>query len=373
MLKRLSATSSAAVAVLTLAACGISGGQGTQGMLVWTTYGTGTSTYADVAAVAEAVTTAGGPDIRVVTSDTAIGRVAPLREGQAQMGRLGDEYIYAFEGDYEFAGQEWGPQEMRVVWGAVAPHGLLVRDDSGIDDFEDLEGTDFPRITANPSVNNKLDAFLAYGGLTRDDVNEVEVDYGQQAEALETGMIDVLFHQVYGPNLYQLESVFDVRWLSLDEGADEQIAALEEVAPTVEIGDFTGGPGQAEGQSDTSLVYALPFATYADTDEDLVYETVSAIHDNFGAYENSTSNTHYWELTATDSEPKAVPFHPGAVRFLEEQGEWSAEDEARNQELLEREERLQDGWEEFADEAAGRDTFEVAREWTAWKDENIPE
>ncbi len=77
-------------------------------MAVVATYGTGTATYADVAAVANAMTNAKDVNIRIVTSDTAIGRMTPLRSGQATFARTGDEYIFAFEAEHEFATREWG-------------------------------------------------------------------------------------------------------------------------------------------------------------------------------------------------------------------------------------------------------------------------
>ncbi|WP_184580254.1 TAXI family TRAP transporter solute-binding subunit [Lipingzhangella halophila] len=374
MKKRVLATSIAVVSTMSLAACGNAGEdeEGMPNQMVWSTYGTGTSTYADVAAVADAITADGGPNIRVITSDTAVGRVTPVSEGQADMARTGDEYIYAFEGDHDFATGEWGPQDVRVVWGPIAPHGLLVRDDSGIESFEDLEGADFPRITANPSVNNKLEAFLAYGGLTWDDVNEVELGYGEQPNALENGEIDVLFHQIYGPDLYELENSFDIRWLSMDDDSEEKVEAVTDIAPGVEIGEFGGGPGQEEGETAQSLVYPLPFMTYADTDETLVYETVKAINDTYDDYKDSTANTEQWNVENSDTEPKTVPFHPGTVRYLEENDAWDEEKEARNNELIERGESLRSGWEDFVAEA-DTDGGDVQEEWTAYKEENVPE
>ncbi|GAB2740070.1 TAXI family TRAP transporter solute-binding subunit [Nocardioides pakistanensis] len=360
----------AAATALAVAGCGGSS-TATEGMpnqIVWSTYGTGTSTYADVAAVADAITTNEGTSVRVITSDTAVGRMTPLREGQAQLARTGDEYIFSFEGDYDFASKDWGPQDVNVVWAPVAPHGLMVRDDSDIKTFEDLKGKKFPRITANPSVNNKLEAFLAYGGLTWDDVNVVEVGYSDQPGALQAGKIDVLFQQVYGASLYELESAVPVRWLSMDDTSEEKVQAVEEVAPSTSIGEFSGAPGQEEGETATSLIYTVPVVAYAETDEQTVYEIVKAINDNYDDFKDTTATTPDWSIDSAETAPKQVPFHPGLVKYLEENDAWTPEAEERQQQLLERGEQLRKGWDEFIDGFSGGD---LATAWTAWKNDNV--
>ncbi|WP_116047134.1 TAXI family TRAP transporter solute-binding subunit [Amycolatopsis palatopharyngis] len=374
MRKAIATTAFAIVGTLGLIACGTSGapgadGEGLPSQIVWSTYGTGTSTYADAAAVANAITTNQGTRIRIITSDTAIGRLTPVRNGQAQMSRTGDDYIYAFEGDHDFATKEWGPQDVRVVWPAPLDTGLLVRDDSGIQNVEDLRGKRFPRTTANPSVNNKLEAYLAYGGLTWDDVQVVEMGYGEQPDALKAGKIDVLFHAVYGAALYELESAFPVRWLSIDDDSVAKVEAIEDTAPSVEIGVFDEAPGQEKGETAVGLRYAVPVVAWAEADQTLVYETVKAIHGNFDSYKDATANTPAWSLENIQTEPRQVPFHPGLVRFLEENDAWSAEAEARNNQLIKRGEALRAGWNGFIEDAGDGN---VGKAWTAWKDKNVP-
>ena len=83
--------------------------------LVWSTYGVGTGTYNDLAAIANTLTNEEGVQVRLMTADTGIGRLAPLVNGTVDYSRAGDEYYYAFEGDYEYASEEWGPQDIRMV------------------------------------------------------------------------------------------------------------------------------------------------------------------------------------------------------------------------------------------------------------------
>ncbi|GAA4283347.1 TAXI family TRAP transporter solute-binding subunit [Brevibacterium daeguense] len=374
MKKILTFSAMALAAALTLTACGDGETQTTESglpsQMVWSTYGTGTSTYADTAAVAEALTSAEGANIRIVPSDTAIGQLTPLREGQAGYTRTGDAYIYAFEADYDFAVPDWGPQDVQVTWAPTAPHGLMVRADSGIESVEDLKGKKVARATANPSVQNKTEAILAYGGLTWDDVEPVNISYGDQAQGLQNGQIDALYQQVYGSSLFELESAVDVRWLELSEPEGEAADRVEEIAPSTYIDTFSNGPGQEEGEETYGLYYAVPMITMADTPEEEVHALATALHENFDGYKDVTQTTPGWGLDKAQVEPTEVPFHPGLVRFLDEQGKWSEEAEAKNTELIERGQALREEWPKYVEQAGDNIN---AEDWTAWKDENIPE
>lgn len=336
--------------------------------LVMTTYGVGTGTYNDLAAVSDSLTRVQGTQVRILTSDTSIGRVAPLKAGSAQFSRMGDEYYFGFEGIQDFSSENWGPQDIRVVWAPMGNYGLMTRTDAGIETFEDLKGKKFPRVTANTSINLKLEAYLAYGGLTWDDVEPVDVSYSDQTEALETGRLDVLFSSAYGSNLEELASTVDVEWLSMEDDSPEKMAAVNELAPMVTIGEFSGAPGMEEGESAKNFAYTVPISTYAGTDEQRVYDLVKAMDENFDRYENTTPSAGEFALDEVLTEPLVVPFHPGTVRYLEEQGMWTEEAEQKNNELVERQGKLQDGWNAFIGPA---DKDNIAQEWTAWKEENL--
>lgn len=366
----------AALTALALALSGCTVVKGTAGGLpdpfVFSTYGTGTATYADLAAVSDAVSTDTGARLRIITSDTAIGRVGAMRGGIAEMGRLGDEYIYGFEGEYEFAHPDWGPQDLRVLWAPLSPHSLLTRTADGIESPADLKGKKIPKITALPSVNGKMDALLAYGGLTRDDVTEVELAYSQQPEALKNGQIDVLYQQVYGSSLFELESQMDVSWIGLDPEDTEAEERMHAIAPSVNILPFSDAPGQEPGEETYGLIYTLPIVTYADANSDeVVYALVEAMAESFPQYENSTINTPRWNPDDVEVAPKETPFHPGAVRWLEEQGVWTEEAQQKNDELLERGEALQAAWDEFL--ATDPDPDDMEQLWLDWKAEHVPE
>ncbi len=358
--------------VAVLAGCGTPKGaayvDGRLTMAVISTYGTGTSTYADVAAVANSITDESGIRTRIMTSDTAIGRMTPLRSGLATFSRTGDEYIFSFEATNEFLSPEWGPQAIRVVWAPVAPHGLLVRQDSGIQTLADLAGRKVPDVTANPSVNGKIEMALQGAGLSFDDVELVPISYGEQAEGLKAGKLDVLFQQVYGSSLYELESSTPVQWIKMDAGDQTLLTAIQQINPSLTLGPFTGGAGQAEGQTDIGFIYAIPIVTYEKTDDKTVSEFAQAIVDAYPRYQNATKTTPDWSAETAVTTPQQVPFHDGTIAVLKKLDLWSDEAQAKQDELLEREKKLNAGWKEVTAKASGD---ELSEAWLTWKDENL--
>lgn len=362
----------AAGSLLALTGCGTNKGaafvDGKLSMAVLTTYGTGTATYADMAAVANAVTEAQGIRMRIMTSDTAIGRLAPVKEGQATFSRTGDEYIFAFMAQHEFASASWGPQPTRVVWAPTAPHGLLTRHNTGIRELKDLKGKKIPMISANPSVNTKIGVALKAAGLTEEDVTMVPISYGEQADGLKGGKIDILFQQVYGSSLFELESSTKVRWVRMREDDPALEKAIADLSPSLTLGPFSGAPGQAKGGSDTGYVYAVPVIAYAETDAATVKDFVDAIIDSYPKYKDATRTARDWSVESAVVEPQQVPFHEGLVSALDERGLWSAEAQKKQDTLLALETKLKEGWTSVT--AGLTDDQEIAAAWSRWKDDN---
>ncbi|MDZ5077282.1 TAXI family TRAP transporter solute-binding subunit [Nesterenkonia sp. HG001] len=337
--------------------------------LVWSTYGVGTGTYNDLAAVANTLTGHMGVQVRLMTSDTGIGRLAPVINGTAQYARAGDEYYYAFEGDDEFASEQWGPQPIRQVWSPPGNYGVLVLADSGIETVSDLEGARYPRLVASTSMNRKLEAILNYGGLTGSDVVPVDLTYGEQIDALRTGHLDALYQNVVGSNIEELASQHEVRWLDLGGDDSSRYETWEELAPMVRPGEFTGA-GMEDGETAVNMEYSIPLTTLADRPAEEVSELVRGIDEHFEHFRDATPDAESFGPENVLLDPLVVPFHEGSVEYFRDIGRWTEDLQRRNQALLDREGLLTDAWPSFWERHAGDD--DVARRWKDWKRENLP-
>lgn len=357
-----------------LAACSPAGSNPIRGLpeqTVWSTYAVGTGTYNDVAAIADTFTSQTGLQVRLLSSSTGVGRIGPVVTETAQFGRVSLEYYYAFEGEDEFCSAEWGPQPVRLVWTPPGNYGMVVRQDSGIETVEDLRDRRVPYVIGNTPVNRNIEAILSYGGLTYDDVRLVDIGYGEQGDALRTGQLETMFENPTGAAVQELATEYPVRWLDLHETDAWRFEHWERLVPTATIDTFSGGAGMEEGDSATSLSYSIPLVTIADQSADTVYSFVSLLTEHFEHFRDTTQDTPNFGVDELLLNPLAVPFHEGTIRLLDELGHWTPDLQARNDALLDREQRINQAWPDFWDTYGHRDNPSPI--WQEWKRENLPE
>lgn len=363
---------------LMVAACGDAGGDAEESaetadggalpdQMVWSTYPVGTTTYNDLAAVAEMFTSDTDHQVRIITSDTAIGRVSPLLTGPAQFARTGDEYIFAFEGDHDFASADYGPQPIRMVYPVEARQGFTTVGGTGVTSFDDLSGARVPAVQANPSINEKIAAVLAYADVSEDDVEYVEMTYSDQPGMLRDGRVDVIFYGLYGSPLFELAATHEVEVLDMVDTSDAAVNRLTEVAPAVSIGEFRDGPGMTDDEVNNVLKYPLPVVTTSEMSTEAVVEYVSLVVDNFASFSDTTPTTRDWAIDELPLVPTVVPYHDGLVTYLEDEGLWTPEAQEAQDELLEREAALAEQWDGYVEQSD-----EISPEtWNAWKSETV--
>lgn len=337
---------------------------------VWATYPTGTGTYNDVAAIANMLTTKTGMRVRMIADNTGIGRLGQMISGTAQYSRTGDEYYYAFEGNDEYASEQWGPQKIRIMWAPPGNYGVLVRKDSGIERVKDLRGKKYPRLISSTSMNRKLEAILHFEGLEVGDVEWVDIAYSEQAEALKTGKLDAMYQNVVGATIEELNSQYPIHWLNLGGGTPEQYATWEELAPMVIPGEFSDGVGLAPGESSVNMQYSVPLTTMADRPKEEVRKILQAMHDNFDTYKDATVDAHKFGADEVLLTPLVIPYHEGAIDFLKSIHKWTPGLQRRNDALLERERLMHEEWPHFFDRH--KDSGNLAEQWKQWKDDNLP-
>lgn len=338
---------------------------------VWSTHPVGTGSYNDVAAIANAFTNDHGLQVRLLSSDTGIGRIGPIITGTAQLGRSSVEYYYAFEAEDEYCNEIWGPQPMRLLWTPGGNYGILVRQDSGITDVEELEGKRVPNVIGNPAVNRNIQALLAYGGLTFDDVKLVDIGYSEQADGIKTGHLDVMFENPTGTAVQELASDYPITWLDFSDNAAWRFEKWPEIVPMATTSEATGGAGMDDNEKIVNMEYSIPFVSIAEADEDMIYSFVKLLHESYDSYADVTVDAKKFHVDNLLLEPLVAPFHPGSIRYLDEIGVWTADLQQRNEALLQREHTMVEAWPAFWD--AHGDADDVNERWKAWKRENLPE
>ena len=341
-----------AIAVLGLSA-GAAAAQGFElpGQLSWTAYDTGSAGYNQAVAIGAALQDAAGVNLRVLPGKNDVSRTEPLRQGRVQFSATGVGGSYmAQEGAFDFGAQNWGPQPIRVLLannGGAINLAVAVAGDIGVEDYADLEGKRVSYIVGAPALNVNTEAYLAYGGLTWDDVERVDYGgFGAAWAGLIEGQVDTVFAATNSGQAYEAAAgPRGLTWPPIDPENAEGIERMQAVAPffapnTATVGANIDGTDGAEGAG-----YPYPvLIAMEETDADLAYNMTKAMVELFPEYDGNSPGIGGWSIDLQNLN-WIVPYHEGAIRYFEEAGLWSEEAQANNDALIERQRVLADAWE----------------------------
>ena len=255
--------------------------------MVWSCYDVGSSGYMQASAIADAFGKKFGMRIRLLPSGTSIGRLMPLTANRVACGFLANEVYFASEGLYDFATVQWGPQDLRVVLAHPATIALATTKDSGIKSFKDLKGKRVSYIPGAPTLNVKMDAFLAFAGLTWKDVKKVEFpSYASSLKALIEGKTDASVTVASASIMYELEtSSRGLYWIPFDPNDKAAWKRMTKVAPFLAPAQETIGAGISPEKPVWLAEYRYPMITvYADKDPNWVYNMAKAMDESFDLY-----------------------------------------------------------------------------------------
>lgn len=334
--------------------------------LAWTAYGTGSAGYNQSVAIGAALQEATGVNLRVLPGKNDIARTEPLRQGKVQFSAngVGGSFM-AQEGVFQFGAENWGPQPVRVLAAnnggtvglalAVAAEACEKAGKPGCEGFtySDLKGMRVAWVKGAPALNVNNAAYLAYGGLTWDDVERVEFGgFGNSWTGMIDGSVDAAFASTNSGRAYEAASgPRGVFWPPIDPANTEGLARMQDVAPffapmTATVGATIDG---TDGIQTAGYAYPV-LMTYADQDTDLTYNMTKAMHELFNSYAGKAPGINGWALDKQDFQWVA-PYHEGAILYYKELGVWNDAAQAHNDQLLARQAALIQAWEQLKAEA----------------------
>ncbi len=315
--------------------------------MVWSAYDLGSSGYAEATGIANALKKNYNTRIRIVPAGTSIGRMLPMVTGKVKYGFLANEAFFSAEGTYDFETEQWGPQDIRIVMGRVASVGFAVAADAGVKEISDLKGKRIGYVKGNPSVNVKNDAYLAFGGVTRDDV---EVVWFGSYSAMKTAVLANQFGSVPGSaNMREIEaSPRGLYWPQFPAENKEGWKKVKDVISFAAPVKETRGAAMSKDDPKWLVGYRYPMITVyqkaVTTDE--VYNLIKAIDLSYDDYKNTTSSSADWALEKAARPPYDAPAHEGTIRYMKEKELWRPEDQAWHDERLARLNTLLTAWED---------------------------
>ncbi len=342
--------------------------RGLPAAMAWTVPDPGSAPHAEIAQIAEALFRAQGARVRLQSSGTNMGRIAPLRDRRASHAWLANELFLAVEGLDEYASPDWGPQDFRVLLGRRNAFSVVAARDSDITRPEHLRGRRLAWVRSNASVNIKVEPVLAFAGLTLADVEVVRFpSYLASLHAVIEGRADCAGALPGTPLLQELAaSPRGLSWVQLDPGQAEGWAAARRTLPFVEPIRETQGAGLSDAAPAWLLGFRFPMlAVNADAPEAEVYALMRAVHEAYPMFKLASPMMPRWALHEAGAPPMDAAFHPGAVRFLRELGFWTVGAEAWQARMLQRHAALRTAWSDFLPTARQLPTEQLAAQWTA--------
>src|SRR2546430_1158240 len=198
-----------------------------------------------------------------------------------------------------------------------------VRKDSPIQSIADLKGKNIPtEWVQQTSVITHLNALLAAGGVTMNDVHKVPtVNVIRASEDFKSGKIDLFFFAVGAPKVQEIAAaVGGLRVLPMEVLPDSE-TRMKRIRPEYYFSTVNPAPHIA-GIDKPTKVQTIDFIIGVGTHvkDEVVRDFVRAVHDNKQALVEGHPNFNAFDPSKAGKRQPRLPFHPAAENYWKEMG-----------------------------------------------------
>lgn len=200
------------------------------------------------------------------------------------------------------------------------PMHLMARADSGINTVADLKGKKVN--IANPGSGTRVlaETLMKYSGLTKEDFSlAAELKSSEQSAALCDGKIDATIWAAGLPNGSSQEatSSCDVKIIALEGEAIDKLLAEN---PAYAAATIPGGMYPNNADDIPSWGPKATIVTSAKVSDEVVYEVVKAIFENFDGFKGLHPAFARLNEEEMVSDALSADIHPGAMKYYKERG-----------------------------------------------------
>jgi len=253
----------------------------------------------------------------------SIANINAIMAGDMDMGVAQSDWQYhAYNGTSEYEGNQFeGARAVFSVHGE--PFTVIARADSGIESFADLKGK---RVNiGNPGSGQRatMEVVMNALGWTMDDFALAsELKPAEQSAALGDNKVDAIIYTVGHPNGSIQEATTTVE-AKIIPVTGAEIDALIADNPYYAAATIPGGMYAGTDEDSQTFGVKATFVTSADVPDDVVYEVVKAVFENFDRFKGL--HPAFANLTEEEmiSAGLSAPLHPGAEQYYKERG-WIA-------------------------------------------------
>lgn len=326
----------------------------------WVTLDVGSATYNQHQAVAHGVSGKERLTIRLIPTGTDLGRLAIYRDGRADFGN--DPGPNAFEGLSFYSAPEAGPSPVRLVAINWPRTNTLVgcAGDLGIKEPKDLKGKRMVWVANSFGFNHNVEATLAAGGLTWDDVKRIDIpSYGGAGRAIMEDKADCTWTATNTGFVFEMANSprgYAPVYMKAPEEDPAMWERFKKVNPLVVPGRATiGAPPISDDNPHIGVGNQFAsISTLASKDPEYVYAMTRAIYEAFPEFNGTYPGVEGFGPDRVRFDGLWTPIHDGAIRYFKEKGWWTDAAEQRQQELLKREPVLRVAWDKAVKASEGR-------------------
>ncbi len=250
----------------------------------------------------------------------SIANINAIAAGDMDMGVAQSDWQYhAYNGDSEFEGKK--VDKLRAVFSVHSePFTVVARADSGVEKFDDLFGK---RVNVgNPGSGQRATMDVVLGAMGKSDGDFAlasELKPAEQSAALGDNKVDAIIYTVGHPNgsIQEATSTVEAKLVPV---TGEAIDKLVNENPYYAKAVIPGGMYAGTDEDVETFGVKATFVTSADVPDEVVYEVVKAVFDNFDRFKGL--HPAFANLKEEDmiSDGLSAPLHPGAEKYYKERG-----------------------------------------------------
>lgn len=262
--------------------------------------------------------------IAIAQSTTAsVFNNAAVQNGELEMGMAAADVTRSmFLGEGKFEGK---PHEKLRIIANLFPEDLHLVLPKGktINNLGDLEGKRVGIAQAGSGTQVAVLQMLEAWGITRDNIEEAELNNSQSAERLADGQLDAYFYAAGWP-VAAMVQLASTKGMNLHSFTEEDLQKINEIIPAYIPSKIPAGVYEGVDQDSLTPAVSALLVVSADQPEELIYGITKALwNDNTrNLLDNGHAKGKQITLdTALDGViTLGVPLHPGAERFYKEAG-----------------------------------------------------
>lgn len=257
----------------------------------------------------------------VQSSGGSVENLNMLKSGEAQLGiAMANLTLFAHNGEGKFEGNQF--EDVRFItalWPDVTQ--FVVTENSGINSLADLKGKRFNVGGAGSGTEYSSKIILeTVAGITFDDITPEHLGYFEASSAMQNAQLEGMNAEGGIPTSAVSEVAASKTAVKILEFSDEDYKKINEVAPY--YGQFVVPAGIYSGIDTDIKTVGIKSALIcsAELDEELVYNLVKTMYDNYEDIRASHKALDAMSLEEALAGLPPVPLHKGAIRFYEEMG-----------------------------------------------------